>query len=110
MVTSRLSELEIASALAHRHREGILTRRDLERTLAALSADMGSIALIELVAEVVDVAVGLLARHPLRAGDSVQLASCLYLRRQITDEVRLLAFDARLNDAARAEGVPLVAA
>jgi len=37
------------------------------------------------------------------------IASCLYVRRHI-EGVRLLAFDARLNDAARAEGIPLVAA
>lgn len=107
VATSPLSEVEIASALARRYREGVLTRRDLERGMAALRTDIGSIAVIELVAEITHAAVALVARHPLRAGNSVQLASCLHLRRQATDEVRVLAFDARLNDAARAEGVPL---
>ena len=110
VATSRLSEVEIASALARRCREGTLTPRDLDRALAALHTDIGSIALVELVADVAQAAVALLARHPLRAGDSVQLASCLHLRRQATDEVRLLAYDARLNDAARAEGLALVGA
>jgi hypothetical protein len=32
----------------------------------------------------------------------------LHLRHQIADDVRLLAYDARLNDAARAEGVTLM--
>jgi predicted nucleic acid-binding protein len=109
VVTSRLSEVEIASALARRCREGSLARRDLDRALAALRADMASIAVVELSGEVTQTATALLARHPLRAGDSVQIASCLYLRRHI-EAVRLLAYDARLNAAARAEGLHLVAA
>jgi predicted nucleic acid-binding protein len=108
VVTSRLSEVEVASALARRRREGSLARRDLDRALAALLTDMGSIAVVELTGEVAQTAIALLARHPLRTGDSVQLASCLYLRRHIED-VRFLAYDARLNDGARAEGLRLVA-
>lgn len=110
VATSRLSEVEVASALARRCREGTLTRRELDRALAALRGDIDSIALIELGAEIAQAAVVLLARHPLRTGDSVQLASCLYLRRQVTEEVRFLAYDGRLNDAARAEGLALMMA
>jgi len=109
VATSRLSEVEIASALARRWREGALTRRDLDRALTALHTDIGSIALVELVIEVAQAAIALLVRHRLRTGDSVQLASCLYLRRHTTEDVRLLAYDARLNEAAHAEGLILVA-
>ena len=110
VATSRLSEVEVASALARRCREGTLAQRDLDRALSALHADIRAIALVELVAEVTQAAIGLLARHSLRTGDSIQLASCLYLRRQTTEEVRLLAFDARLNEAARGEGLNLATA
>ena len=109
VVTSRLSEVEVASALARRCREGNLARRDQDRALTALRADMGAIGVVELTGDVAEAAIALLARHPLRTGDSVQLASCLYLRRHIED-VRFLAYDARLNDGARAEGPRLVAA
>lgn len=109
VATCRLSDVEIASALTRRCREGTLARHDLDRALAALRADIDSIAVVELTAEVGRTAIALLARHPLRAGDSIQLASCLYLRRQVTEDVRLLAYDARLNDAARGEGLTLVA-
>ena len=106
--TSRLSEVEIASALARRCREGTLLRRERDRALAALRADIAAMWVVELTAEVAQASVALLARHPLRAGDGVQLASCLYLKPQMTDEVALLAYDARLNEAARAEGVRLL--
>ena len=65
--------------------------------------------LVELSAEVTRAALALLTRHPLRTGDSVQLASCLHLRHQIADDVGLLAYDARLNAAARVEGITLMA-
>jgi len=68
------------------------------------------LAVVELVTEVTQAAIAVLARHPLRMGDSVQLASCLDLRRRATQDVRLLAYDARLNDAARAEGMTLAGA
>ena len=82
----------------------------LDRALAALRADIDSIAVVELAAEVAQATVVLLARHPLRTGDSVQLASCLSLRRQVTEEVRFLGYDGRLNAAARAEGLALMVA
>jgi predicted nucleic acid-binding protein len=107
IATSRLSEVEIASALARRSREGGFSSSDLGRALSSLREDIRSIALIELDEEVTKEAVSLLTRHRLRASDSVQLASCLYLHRQVSENVRLLAYDQRLNDAARAEGLPL---
>jgi predicted nucleic acid-binding protein len=107
IATSRLSEVEIASGLARRSREGGLSRSELARSLTSLREDIRSIALIELDEEVTKEAVSLLMRHRLRAGDSVQLASCLYLHRQASEEVRLLAYDERLNDAAQAEGLAL---
>ena len=37
----------------------------------------------------------------------MQLASCLYLQRETGERVPFAAFDERLNDAARAEGLTL---
>jgi predicted nucleic acid-binding protein len=49
----------------------------------------------------------LIARHGLRSGDALQLASCLYLRRETGERMSFAAFDERLNTAARAEGLAL---
>lgn len=109
IATSRLSEIEVASALARRCREGTLSRRERDRALAALPMDIASLYVVELMPEVSQSSVALLARHALRTGDAIQLASCLYLQPQATDELQLLAYDTRLNEAARAEGVLLFA-
>jgi hypothetical protein len=108
VATSRLSEVEVASALARRCREGTLLRRERDRALAALRSDIAALWVVELMPEVAQASVALLARHPLRTGEGVQLASCLYLKLQVAEDVSLLAYDARLNEAARAEGVPLL--
>jgi len=106
--SSRLSEVEIASGIARRTREGTLTIRQRDRMLTALSRDLPALAVVELVPEVTAEARALLARHPLRAGDAIQLASCLYLQRQLAEPVPFVAFDRRLLGAARAENLDIV--
>ncbi len=103
--TSRLSEVEITSALERRAREGAFSPAERDRALAALVSDVPSLVVVELTAEVTAKARALLQRHALRAGDAVQLASCLYLQAQLGEPVTIVAFDERLLTAARQEGL-----
>lgn len=105
IATSRLSEVEVASGLARRAREGTMPAVDRDRLLAALAEDLPAIAVVELTPEVSAAARRLLLAHPLRAGDAIQLASALYLQRQLAHPIGFLAFDERLNEAARAVGL-----
>jgi predicted nucleic acid-binding protein len=103
--TSRLTEVEIASALMRRWREGSFGVAERDRALAALVADLEALTLVEVAPPVTSRARRLLERHPLRAGDALQLASCLLLRDTTGGPVAFAAFDGRLNEAARAEGL-----
>lgn len=103
--SSRLSESEVASGLARRAREGALTTGERDRQLGILRADFADLKVIELTPEVSATAVTLLGRHALRAGDAIQLASCLHLQRGLGRPVTFVAFDDRLNAAARREGL-----
>jgi predicted nucleic acid-binding protein len=105
LTTSRLSEVEVTSALVRRWRQGDLTQEALDRTLDALQADLRSLNLIEPVAEITALAGTLLRRHPLRAGDALQLASSVYLQRKVRGKLEFWAFDQRLNEAAAKEGL-----
>jgi predicted nucleic acid-binding protein len=109
VATSRLSEVEVASGIVRRAREGAFTTARRDRALAALQHDMPAFAVVEVIPEVTADARTLLLRHPLRASDAIQLASCLYLQRQLNHPIPLVAFDQRLLDAAGAEGVGVVA-
>jgi predicted nucleic acid-binding protein len=108
--TSRLTEVEVASAIARRAREGTLSTEQRDRLLAALTDDVPAMAVVELTSDVAAEARSLLLKHALRAGDSIQLASGLYLQRQLARPVRFVVYDDRLAAAARAEGLRVVGA
>ena len=103
--TSRLSQVEIASALVRRAREGAYPVADRDRALAALDKDFGSILVVELTPQIAEQARQLLLRHELRAGDAIHLASGLFLQEQLSEPVPFIAFDSRLGEAARREGL-----
>ena len=108
--SSRLSEVEISSGIIRRARERAFTIQQRDRMLAALVRDVPALAMVEMTPEITADARTLLLRHPLRASDAVQLASCLYLQRQLAEPVPLVAFDERLVQAARAEGLTVITA
>lgn len=107
--TSRLSQVEVTSALARRCREGAISAAGRDRALACLTADLAALNVVEVVPEIAALAGHLLLRHALRAGDSIQLASALFLARRVGGRVELLAFDERLAEAARREGLAIPA-
>jgi predicted nucleic acid-binding protein len=108
IVTSRLSEIEVASGIARRTREGALTVKQRDRLLSAFERDLPAVDVVELIPEIATEARRLLLRHPLRAGDAVQLASCLYLQRQLAQVLPFVVFDHRLALAADGEGLVVV--
>jgi predicted nucleic acid-binding protein len=71
----------------------------------ALQADFAAVVLVELTAAVVSKSHGLLVRRTLRAGDALQLASCLELRERLSLPVVFVAWDRGLVDAAQAEAL-----
>ena len=106
--TSRLSEVEVSSAIVRRAREGAFTIEERNRMLTALQHDVPALAMVELTPEIATDARTLLVRYPLRAGDAVQLASGMYLQRQLARAVPFVAYDRRLVHAARAEGLVVI--
>ena len=108
VATSRLSEVEVASALARLAREGAMSMTDRDRALERLAEDVQRFWVVETTREVVVLARTLLAGYPLRAGDAIQLASCQYLRRELSDDIPMVVFDERLCKAAVANGIAVI--
>lgn len=106
--SSRLSDVEVSSGIIRRAREGAFTLQQRDRMLAALLRDVKALAVVEMTPEIVADARAVLLRHPLRAGDAVQLASCLHLQRHLGHPIPFVAFDGRLVEAARAEGLTVI--
>jgi predicted nucleic acid-binding protein len=105
VATSRLSEVEIVSALARRCREGVFSESERDRIFEHIPRDFETFHVIEIVPEITVLTYDLLRRHRLRASDSLQLASCLYLSAKLSRKVPLIGFDSRLTEAAEAEGL-----
>jgi predicted nucleic acid-binding protein len=111
LLTSRVTIVEIRSALARRRREGNVSAEEHTFVIEALRAhSLAQYRLVEFDASVADLAGDLLECYPLRAYDAVQLASALTIARVVADvhlpAPRFLTADDRLLEIAEAEGLP----
>lgn len=98
------SAVECVSALSGAARDGRLSSRDLQTALATLRALREFAFEILPAEEVRSRAVRLLLSHPLRAADSLQLASALVWCREKTEGAGFVSLDDRLRAAALREG------
>jgi predicted nucleic acid-binding protein len=104
VAVSRLSEVEVISALARLARDEAISQGQRDRAAVAFVSDLMAWHVVELTPEVGATARRLLMQHQLRAGDAVQLSAALVL--QIGLEVPLeefVAYDQRTLGVAAAE-------
>lgn len=107
---SRLSEVEVASAIARRARAGDYSARVRDVCLAMLDRDLDSFQIVELAPAVTARAKLLLNAYGLRASDAVQLASWVHLQEALGRDVPFVVFDERLAAAARESGATVLGA
>lgn len=100
IATSTVAYAEARAGFARKQREGIFTVDELRRAISDLDEDWPTYARLNVYDPVVYLAGRLAERHALRGYDSVHLASAVRLSARFED-LRFLAFDDRLNDAAR---------
>lgn len=110
LLTSRITTVEVASALARRRRESSLSPAEYADAVRAFRYDtLTQYKLIEVDVRVSDLAGDLADRYPLRAYDAVQLASASEANRILRvlslPPLIFLSADNRLIAAALAEGL-----
>lgn len=111
LITSELTDVELASAFARAHREGVIDAESADGLLeqyAADTSDAGPIGVVGLDTETIALAQRYVLRAPVGTLDAIHLAACTGFARSTLDEVRFLSRDARQNEAARALGIALV--
>ncbi len=96
--------VEIASALARREREGLLTADDVTTALTTVHALAESWHEIVPSDSIRRTAARLLRAHPLRAADSLQLAAALIAAEHDPTTLEFVCLDVRLARAAQREG------
>lgn len=110
LFTSRMTIVEVISAFARRVREGSLTPGEFATLRDAFRNDcLNEYQIMPPSVAVVDLACTLLERHPLRAYDTIHLATALSAQRFLVQRslpgLTFLCADDRLNNAATAEGL-----
>ncbi|MBK6431509.1 type II toxin-antitoxin system VapC family toxin [Candidatus Amarolinea dominans] len=110
VLISRITVVEMRSALARRRREASIQPHDHADALSALSEDcLLRYPFVELESPVVDLAGELLDQYPLRAYDAVQLASALVVHRLLIEAnlapLIFVSADDKLLTVARAAGL-----
>jgi uncharacterized protein len=104
IITWWLSDVEIASAIERRSREGRLDSHGRAQALSTLATLAISWTEVTAVSAVRERAYRLLATHALRAADAVQLAAALVATGDRPRDHEFIALDVRLREAAQREG------
>jgi hypothetical protein len=107
-----VTRVEILAALYLKVRTGEVTVAQAQQAEQAFRSELGSqFRLIAATPAILDHAMDLVAKHPLRAYDAVQLASALHLRSQCValamPAPTFVSADQELNRAAAAEGLAI---
>ena len=101
------TRVQCTAAVARREREGALTVTDagtaLER-LRALASQWQEILPADAIRTTAE---RLLRVHPLRSGDSLQLAAAIIAAEHEPATLEFVSLDTRLNEAAAREGFPV---
>jgi predicted nucleic acid-binding protein len=100
LVTARHTIVEVRRNLAR-----LLVGEDLAQARAALAADLGALAIIELDADTCQVAASIAETSGVRTLDALHLAAA---QRVAEPGLRFLTFDIRQGGAARALGLEVV--
>lgn len=112
LVISALAVVEVAAAVWRKQRMGELDPPDAAILVRAFVADCARaddarFVMVSVTADILAKAARLVRVHPLRAYDSVQLASALATRQAIGEPLTFAAADRALNAAAAAESLVL---
>jgi len=103
IASATIAYVELYSGLTRRHREGNLSQLQYRLACQRVERDWLALVKVELGAEILSSARGLIQRHGLRAFDAIHLASALGLQAIANEPVTFVAADQRLLRAAAGE-------
>jgi predicted nucleic acid-binding protein len=108
VASATIAYVELYSGLTRRHREGVLSQLQYRLACRRVERDWTALIKVELRAEILSSARGLIQRHGLRAFDAIHLASALGLQAAANEPVTFVAADQRLLRAAAGERLATV--
>lgn len=103
--TSKVAYAEARSAFARKQKEDGFSIARLRKIVEDFNRDWESYFIIEITDGLIKIAGDIAEKHLLRGFDSIHLASAVILKCKIKSEVYFSSNDAKLNQAARKEGI-----
>lgn len=101
--TSRLAYPEILSALNRKQKAREISTRVLGGLVKAFESDWRKLFVLEFDDALLPIIKQAIRKHAIRGADSVHLASAIWLRSVLKEDVVFACADAKLLDAARSE-------
>jgi uncharacterized protein len=108
VTVSRLAYAEVLSAITRRQKAGDISIRSFEKITLAFKSDWDRLVVIELWKEVWGFVERIIARHALKAADSIHLSTALWLKQSLKTEVVFIASDIELLKAAQKEKLKII--
>lgn len=108
MATSKLTYPEMLSALARRSKSGDISHTKFKELLTEFEADWNCLLIIDFQDELLGSIKRLIGKYYLRAADSIHLASALWLKQSVKENVTFVASDVNLLNSAKAEKLSVV--
>ena len=105
-IITDISRVESRSAVRRRERASDISGTEANQILKQIERDVSSFFLVQPTSSaVLEEALRLIDRYPLRAYDALQLAGCLVVRDNLPGPVTFVCADAQLCQAAEQEGL-----
>ncbi|HEY0371749.1 MAG TPA: type II toxin-antitoxin system VapC family toxin [Thermoanaerobaculia bacterium] len=107
IVTSAFTAVEVGSAVwrrRHAHQISVDAHQDADVLFASLTTTWIEYPVVQ---DAIDAAIGVMSRHPLRAGDALQLGTAL-VAAGAARKPYFVTLDEDLGLAARSEGFPVL--
>lgn len=101
--TSKLTYAEILSALARRTRIGDLSKSKMKEVVDKFEDDWKGLLIVDFHDDLLPIAKRVIERHQLRAADSIHLASAVWLKITLKEDIAFISSDLNLLRAAKAE-------
>ncbi|MBM4277034.1 MAG: type II toxin-antitoxin system VapC family toxin [Deltaproteobacteria bacterium] len=101
--TSKLTYAEILSAMARRMRNGDLSKSKMKEVVEKFEDDWKGLLIVDLHDDLLPIAKRVIERHQLRAADSIHLASAVWLKTTLKENVTFISADLNLLKAAKVE-------
>ncbi len=106
--TSKIAYAEARAAFARKQKEDKLPIKALRSITQDLNRDWEGYFVLEITDGLIRAAGDFAEKHLLRGFDSIHLASVISLKNRTGSEVYFSSNDARLNQAARKEGIQVL--